>query len=300
MFDESSLESARERAAVLALMASRDVPWNHLAGLIEEEGSALRVLEHRQQAADDRLFEIDESPVTLDQLEDQIHRWEGEGITLLTILDADYPVNLRMVYDRPPALFIRGSLSESDQRSVAVVGTRSASPEGIALAGDLAASLVRADYTVVSGLAAGIDTAAHSAALKAGGRTVAVIGTGLREVFPKANANLQARLGEESAVISQFWPGQGPRRWTFPQRNAVMSGFARATAVVEASHTSGARMQARLALEHGRPAFLLRPLLSHAWARTMAKRPAVYVIDTANEIVDLLDRLYSDDLTLTA
>src|SRR5262249_18061683 len=139
----------------------------------------------------------------------------------------------------------------------------------------------------------------HAAALELDARTVAVIGTGLRHSFPKENAQLQHRLAAESAVISQFWPGQGPRRWTFPQRNAVMSGFARATVVVEASHTSGARMQARLALEHGRPAFLMESLLAHKWAQSFADRPGAYVVSSGEEVVAHLERLYSSDLILS-
>jgi DNA processing protein len=181
---------------------------------------------------------------------------------------------------------------------VAVVGTRRATPTGLAQATSVTSDLVSSGYVVVSGLAAGVDTAAHSSALTAGGRTVAVIGTGLRHAFPKTNADLQRRLGEEHAVVSQFWPGQEPRRWTFPQRNAVMSGFSRATVVIEASHTSGARMQARLALEHGRPVFLMRSLLEHKWARDYETRPAVYVVEAGAEVVDHLDRLYADNLTL--
>ena len=127
---------------------------------------------------------------------------------------------------------------------------------------------------------------------------MAVIGTGLRETFPKANAPLQERLGREHLVLSQFLPDQGARPRTFPQRNAVMSGFARATVVVEASHTSGARMQARLALEHGRPVFLLRSLLSHQWARGYAERPGVYVVETGHDVVSHLERLYSQELSL--
>jgi DNA processing protein len=296
MFDSVTLESSRERAAVLALMASRPLPLNQLGGAIEEIGSALALLDEFDRRASDRLFEVDDKKASLDELEDRIHAWSAEGIEVVTVLDSVYPDNLRMVYDLPPALFIRGTLVPDDQRSVAVVGTRSATADGIARATDLARSLIASGYTVVSGLAAGIDTAAHVATLDAGGRTVAVIGTGLREIFPKENAALQDHLGRESAVVSQFWPGQGARQWTFPARNAVMSGFARATAVVEASHTSGARMQARLALEHGRPAFLMRPLLEHGWARQFATRPGAYVVDTAEEIVGHLERLYSDEL----
>ena len=284
---------------MLALMASATTPVKQLAGMIEERGSALAVLRELESAAPDRLFDVEEGRVSLDQLENYVHRLSNEGIELLTILDTVYPLNLRMVYDRPAALFVRGALRQEDERSVAVVGTRKATERGLTQAREIAQTLVAADYVVVSGLAAGIDTASHTATLEAGGRTVAVIGTGLRETFPKQNTALQARIGSESAVVSQFWPGQGPRKWTFPARNAVMSGFARATVVVEASHTSGARMQARLANEHGRPVFLLRTLLEHAWARAAAERPSTYVIDDAAEVVATLDRLYATDFSLT-
>jgi len=300
MFDSRTLVSTRETAAVLALMARRPAPANRLAGLIEEEGSALRLLEQLDSEVADRLFDVDQKTVTLDELEEHVHAWEREGIALVTILDEAYPANLRMVYDRPAALFYRGRLDAQDARSVAVVGTRSATPEGLDAARGVSRDLVGAGYVVVSGLAAGVDTAAHTAALEAGGRTVAVVGTGLRHYFPKSNQALQDQIGEHHAVLSQFWPGQEGRRWTFPQRNAVMSGFARATVVIEASHTSGARMQARLALEHGRPVFLMRSLLAHKWAQTHAQRPGAYVIDSGAEVVEHLERLYAEQLTLIA
>jgi DNA processing protein len=300
MFDDRTLMSTRETAAVLALMARRDreLRWNRLAGAIEEEGSALALLERLEQTAAEQLFIVDEKRLTLDQLEDRVHGWEEEGFNLVTVLDEDYPVNLRMVHDRPPALFVRGKLDKCDERSVAVVGARKAGERGLEQARAIARVLVHAEYVVVSGLAAGVDTAGQEAAIAAGGRTVAVIGTGLRECFPKTNAALQDKLGREHAVISQFWPGQGARKWTFPQRNAVMSGFARATVVVEATHTSGAKMQARLALEHGRPVFLLQSLMEHEWARDYARRPGTYVVECGDEIVDHLARLYADQLTL--
>lgn len=300
MFASRTLVSTRETAAVLALMArrERDLPWNRVAGAIEEEGSALQLLECLEASVPDRLFEVDGQKVSLDELEDRVHAWEAEGIGLVTVLDAAYPVNLRMVHDRPPLLFIRGRLDERDERSVAVVGTRKATPDGTGQAAAISRRLVEAGYTVVSGLAAGIDTAAHTAALEAQGRTVAVVGTGLREHFPAANGELQERIGREHAVISQFWPGQPARPWTFPQRNAVMSGFARASVVVEASHTSGARMQARLALEHGRPVFFPRSMLEHQWAQTHQDHESVYLIEDGAEIIEHLDRLYSTQLDL--
>jgi DNA processing protein len=298
MFDKPTLMSGRETAAVLALFARRSLPWNRLAGAIEEEGSALALLDELEAAGEGQLFRVDDAQVTLDELEDRIQAWAAEGITVTTVLDDGYPVNLRMVHDRPPVLFVRGRLEDTDRRAVAVVGTRRATSEGLACARSIARDLVAADYVVVSGLAAGIDTAAHEATLEAEGRTVAVVGTGLRHAFPKQNVALQARIGAEAAVVSQFWPGQEPRRWTFPQRNAVMSGFARATVVVEASERSGARMQARLALEHGRPVFLLRSLMVREWAQAYEPRPGVYVVDDGADVVGHLDRLYADQLTL--
>lgn len=300
MFDHHTLVSTRERAAVLALMARRKVHWSRLAGSIEEFGSALGLLEDLAEAKDPRLFPVEGVAVTLDQLEERVIAYEGEGIHLITVLDAAYPMNLRMVHDRPPALFVRGALAPADEHSVAVVGSRKASDEGLEKAAEIARDLVARDYVVVSGLAAGIDTAAHRGALDSRGRTVAVIGTGLRHNFPKQNAELQEQIARQSAVVSQFWPGQEPRRWTFPQRNAVMSGFARASVIVEAGNKSGARMQARLAVEHGRPVFLLRSLLRHEWAKTYAEnRPGTYVVDGGEEVVAHLERLYSTELALT-
>lgn len=229
----------------------------------------------------------------------ELRAWEEEQIDVVTVLDDAYPLNLRNVHDRPLALTVAGALAPADERSVAVVGTRQASDTGLRRAGEIARNLVEAGYVVVSGLAAGIDSAAHRAALAANGRTIAVIGTGLHHAFPKENAELQARISREHAVISQFWPDQGPRKHTFPMRNAVMSGIARATVVVEASYTSGARMQARIALEHGRPVVLLDTLVAeHDWAKEYAARPGVYVVERVADVVDRLDGLYASKLSL--
>lgn len=217
------------------------------------------------------------------------------GHAVLTVLDDDYPPNLRSIHDRPPLLFVRGRIDEGDERSIAVVGTRRASAVGLGTARDISSGLSSAGYAIVSGLAEGIDTAAHQATLDAGGRTVAVLGTGLRRSYPKSNAALQRRLGEETAVISQFWPDSPPTKKTFPMRNVVMSGFALATVVIEASGTSGARMQARFALGHGRPVFLHRELLAHGWAREYAGRPRTFVIESAGEIVERVERLTAFD-----
>lgn len=296
------MTSTRETAAIVALLRRPNLPAREVADLIEDHGSAVLALEHLLEVAESapKLFPVGEpEAVDLATIEDEVEGWQSEGMTITTLLDPEYPENLHAVHNRPPLLFVHGALLPSDERSIAVVGTRKASDDGIARASKMARRMVEEGYVVVSGLAAGIDTAAHRAALEADGRTIAVVGTGLRYSFPKENADLQRHLGETSAVVSQFWPEQGARPWTFPARNAVMSGFARATVVIEASHTSGARMQARLALEHGRPVFLLRSLMEHKWARTHAERPGSHVIDTADQVVEILEREYSTSFALT-
>ncbi len=149
----------------------------------------------------------------------------------------------------------------------------------------MAVALVEAGHTVTSGLAAGIDTAAHTAALAAGGRSIGVLGTGLRHAYPAANAVLQSRL---QVLVSQFWPEQGPHRENFPKRNAVMSGISSATVIVEAGERSGARIQARHAIAQGRPLFLVTALLSQPWARTLASRAGVRIVGAPDELIAAL------------
>jgi DNA processing protein len=191
-----------------------------------------------------------------------------------------------------------GQLHPTDARSVAVIGSRRATAVGESIAREVACELVDAGYTVNSGLAAGIDTAAHTEALSRGGRTVAVIGTGVSRSYPPENAALQRQIAERCAVISQFWPDAPPMRAHFPLRNAVMSGLSLATVVVEASATSGARIQARISLEQGRPVILLESLLSQGWPRELLERPGAHVTGSASEIPTILDRLLADSLTV--
>jgi DNA processing protein len=288
-----------ESAALLALLRAPGARWQQIAHDVEEAGSAIVVLKHGSAADQASLFDhVSQSPDLSAQIA-ELAAWRSEGISVLTVLDADYPENLRTVYDRPPLVFVAGELRPEDSRSVAVVGTRRPTDDGIARARRIARHLAASDYTVASGLATGIDATAHTAALDAGGRSVAVIGTGLRRSYPKANAALQARIAEEGAVISQFLPDAPPTKRSFPMRNGVMSGLALATVVVEAGEISGSRMQARLALQHNRPVFLLRSLLEHDWAALMQHRPGVYVVEEPEQITETIDRLTSPTL-LTA
>lgn len=273
----------------------------HLADRLEGRGSAVALLEEEQTGVDlaaPRLFNGDgiDTEALLENATSDIARWEAAGMRALTLLDDDYPRNLRAVHDRPPLVFVRGELTAGDARSVAVIGSRRAHDQGLEAARRVAEHLVGCGYTVVSGLAAGIDTAAHRSALAHGGRTVAVIGTGLARCYPPQNAPLQRTIAREGAVVSRFWPDDPPTRQSFPLRNAVMSGLTLATVVVEAGMTSGARLQARLALAHGRPVFLLESLLEQRWARELAERPATHVFSSPEEITQGIERLTSGTL----
>ena len=293
-----------ERAATVVLLRTGRRPWVEYSELLEEHGGAMAALEHelssRATGSSAQTSLLPEPAPHADDLLDQaradLARWDAGGMRLVTVLDPDYPPNLRAVHDRPPMVFMAGRLTPADARGVAVVGARKATDAGLQTATNFARHLAANGYTVISGLAAGIDTAAHTGALAQGGRTVAVIGTGLARAYPPESEHLQRRLANEYAVISQFWPESPPSRRSFPMRNAVMSGVALATVVVEASETSGARMQARLALAQGRPVFLLDVLTRRQqWAREYATRPGTHVISEPAEVTRALERLIASD-----
>jgi DNA processing protein len=208
------------------------------------------------------------------------------GARLVTVLDEDYPANLRLIPNLPPFLFYRGDLAAHDTWSVAVVGTRNASRLGIEQAARLSQLLAGHDVTVISGLARGIDTAAHQAALRSGGRTIAVLGTGITRCYPPENQGLAEQITQAGALVSQFWPTRAPGRDTFPRRNVVTSGLSQGTVVIEASQTSGAKMQARLALEHDKKVFLVASLVAaQPWARDYVDRRDAIAIDDVHEVL---------------
>ena len=285
-----------EQAALVAWLRRPGVVWSAVTEQLEEYGSVQRAAA-AQAPAQGSLFEAAQTDGH-DEAARDLDRWDRAGIQMVCVLDADYPSNLRMIHQHPPVLFMRGTTDDRDATSVAVVGTRQPTPRGIDQARRLAAGLATSDIPVISGLAAGIDTAAHTAALAAGGRTVAVIGTGIDRAYPPQNAGLQEEIAAQGLVISQFLPGAPPTKASFPMRNAVMSGYALATVVVEAADRSGSRGQARLALQHGRHVFLMRSLLEHQWARDYAERPGVTVVEAADDVFVGLQRLASDSTDL--
>jgi DNA processing protein len=166
--------------------------------------------------------------------------------------DAEYPALLLAVPTAPATLHVRGALVEGDTLAVAVVGSRRATAYGLSVAETLAADLAARGVTIVSGLARGIDTAAHRGALRVGGRTIAVLGSGVDVVYPPENARLAEEVAARGALVSQFAPGTPPLPHHFPTRNAVIAGLSLAVVVVEAAERSGSLITARLAAELGR------------------------------------------------
>ncbi len=276
-----------ERAALVALLRNRPAGMTY-ADVVAEVGP-------RESALD--VWHIHNPPDLYDQAEEltqareDIAAWQAEGLGFLTFLDPGYPPQLRAVHDLPPVLFHRGALVVDDV-AVSVVGSRNASARGLSITRALALGLVDRGVTVVSGLAKGIDTAAHTAALEAGGRAVAVIGTGINRHYPAENRALQDQVAERGLLLSQFWPDAPPGKHTFPMRNSVMSGYGRATIIVEAGEHSGARTQARAAVAHGRPVILTDLVVAaNTWAKRLVGQPGVHVAASTAEVMTLVEQL---------
>lgn len=184
--------------------------------------------------------------------ESAMARWNASVITLE---DPAYPLRLAEIYDPPLLLFVRGRMLEAEQPCVAVVGTRRATPYGIRMAEKFGRELAARGVTVVSGMANGIDAAAHRGALEAGGNTIAVLGCGVDVVYPRQNAELMNEIVAKGSVVSQFPMGTTPSPGHFPYRNRIISGMCLGTLIVEAPLSSGALITARQAAEQGREVF---------------------------------------------
>jgi len=228
----------------------------------------------------------------------ELDRAERVGARLVTVLGPEYPALLRQAANLPPFLFIRGTIHPQDALAVAVVGTRQPSKTGLARTARLTMGLAARGVTIVSGLAKGIDAAAHQAAVDSGGRTIAVLGQGIATpLSPRTNAALAQACSRAGAVISQFWPSAHPARWTFPRRNVTISGLAQGTLVVEANSHSGAKLTARLAIEQGRRVWLPTSLLAEQqWARGYLAHGATPV----NDVDDVLAWLAPADRVVAA
>ncbi len=212
---------------------------------------------------------------------------ESYRASLITMNDALYPARLGEIYDPPLVLFVRGELREEDERAVAIVGTRGATPYGIRIAERLAGDLAASGVTIVSGMASGIDAAAHRGALEAGGRTIAVLGNGVDRVYPEQNADLMHKIIAQGAVVSQFTMGTKPSKGHFPYRNRIISGMSLGVVIVQAPLKSGALITAHQAAEQGREVFAVPGDVGnensqgpHALIREGAK-----LVESANDIL---------------
>jgi len=188
-------------------------------------------------------------------VEKELEKALKSGHQILTIEDEGYPSNLKNIYDPPPVIYIDGKLERTDGKAIAIVGTRKPTHYGKEVARNLAAELSGLGFTIVSGLAYGIDTEAHLGALEAGGRTISVFGSGLDHIYPESNKAVAKRISRAGANVSEFPLGQTPDKWTFPQRNRIISGLSLGVVVVEGSMDSGALITAKLGLEQGREVF---------------------------------------------
>jgi len=190
--------------------------------------------------------------VNLDQVWEKI---QSQGIKILTWQDKEYPARLKEINQPPPVLYIRGEYLPDDLFAVAIVGTRRVTPYGRQVTEELASFLASNGITVVSGLARGVDAIAHQSALKVGGRTIGVLGSGVDVIYPPEHAKLAGEMMERGAVVSDYAPGTPPDASNFPPRNRIISGLSLAVVAVEAGETSGALITAEFAAEQGREIF---------------------------------------------
>ncbi len=212
------------------------------------------------------------------------------GTRLLLLGDAGYPPQLAQIASPPPALWVAGDVAVLGTAQLAVVGSRNPTPLGRATARDFAGWFARAGLTVTSGFAVGIDAAAHEGALRAGGYTIAVLGTGLDRVYPADNSALGTRIRERGALVSEFPPGTPPLRANFPRRNRIISGLALGTLVVEAARYSGSLVTARCALEQGREVFAIPGSIHSPVSRGCHKliREGARLVEEANDVLEEL------------
>jgi DNA processing protein len=190
--------------------------------------------------------------VNLDSVWEKI---ESQGIKILTWQDEAYPTRLKEIDQPPPVMYIRGEYLPDDLFAVAIVGTRKVTPYGRQVTEELSSFLAANGITVISGLARGVDAIAHQTALKHGGRTIAVLGTGVDKIYPPEHKNLAEQMMERGALISDYVPGTPPEASNFPPRNRIISGLSLAVVVVEAGETSGALITAEFAAVQGREIF---------------------------------------------
>lgn len=263
------LPYSKEQQLLLALLVSAEVGLNETRRLVRDcRGSftqfrvnlvkslpTLAVSENSRS----RLRDWIDNPVLThkhSELREQIERLQEDDVALISIWDDGYPLALREIHSPPPLLFIRGEASILNRPQLAFVGSRKATPQGLRMACDIAAASAKAGWVVTSGLALGIDSAAHLGCVQSESPTVAVMATGIGTIYPQRNARLADEiLATGGCLLTEFPPGFTARRESFPQRNRIISGMSQGVVVVEAGMRSGSLITARNAIEQNREVF---------------------------------------------
>lgn len=234
---------AKTRMLLSAFNSDLATAWNAEARALRAAGLDRRALENLLKTRATR------------DLDAEMERISSQGVSILTWEDEGYPHLLRQIYDPPPVLYLKGQLLSEDEWAVAVVGTRAATTYGKEVATRIAGGLARNGVTIISGLARGIDSTAHRAALEAGGRTIGVLGCGLDIIYPPENRRLATQIVQQGALVSEYPLGTPPEGGNFPPRNRIISGMSLGAVIVEAGRRSGALITAEYALDQGREVF---------------------------------------------
>jgi DNA processing protein len=287
-------------------MSHAQLPWLQLAltpgvgpmallRLIDAFGSAEQVLHANQTQLKPLLGDATAALLQRegDAAAEAALAWaEQPGCTLITLLDADYPAQLATIHGPPPVLFARGRRELLTQPMLAIVGSRQATPAGRDTARSFAQRLGEAGYTIVSGLASGIDAAAHDGALATVASSVAVIGTGIDRVYPASNRALAHRLAEHGLILSEFPLGIGPLAANFPRRNRIIAGLSAGCLVVEANVRSGSLITARLAAEAGREVLAVPGSILNPQARGCHQliKDGATLVETVDDVLAELGR----------
>ena len=283
-----------DRVDAWVALALKGLPQAAIAELLRAFGDPRSVLKASRAALSaivpPAIVERALAAPTRDRLE-AARRWLDEPAhELIAWDDSDYPRALLDLGDAPPVLFVVGRRDLMNRLAVAIVGSRNATPQGIDNARAFAAALSGADVTIVSGLAVGIDAAAHRGALDGAGSTIAVVGTGLDRVYPARNRDLAHRIASRGAMISEFFPGTPPLKENFPRRNRLISGLARGVLVVEATLSSGSLITARQAGEQGRDVFAIPGSIHSPFSKGPHRliREGAKLVETAQDVLEEL------------
>lgn len=257
----SEAAAPEEQRALIALSLVPGVGAGRMRALLAQFGAATAVMSASRAALTQVNGVGPQTAAAITAFDDyaavdrQLERADQIGATLLTPWDERFPTRLRQIYDPPGLLWMRGTLAQADTRALAVVGTRRCSDYGRRQAYRFAQALVQHGFTVVSGLAYGVDAAAHRGALDAGGRTIAVLGSGVNRIYPTRHVGLAQSIVEQGALLSEYPLDAAPDASNFPERNRIVSGMTLGTLVVESHREGGALITARLALEQNREVF---------------------------------------------